>query len=154
MVLYNYPPLHISMIFFLFIPVHWEGRNRKVCVHSQYQNKVLGNQCCYLSTPLTCPILPHLPPPLSHLLPSEAKAGSCPGCWTLRSTYICTFLKLKTSRLMVFECNRTMSDLQDVCANVAQMYNNILFYIVYLKEIKLMSQCRTLESFKTEDVCS
>lgn len=48
---------------------------------------------------------------------------------------------------MVFECNRTMSDLWDVCANVAQMYNNILFYIVYLKEIKVMSLNRTSELF-------
>lgn len=40
-----------------------------------------------------------------------------------------------------------MFDLQDVCANVAQMYNNILFYIVYLKEIKIMSQSGALESF-------
>lgn len=97
--------------------------------------------------------LPHpLSPTPSHPFPFKVKAGSCPGFWTLRPTYICTFLKLKTSCLMVFECNRTMSDLQDVCANVAQMYNNIFFYIVYLKEIKLMSQCGTLESFKAKDV--
>lgn len=107
------------MILFLCILMLWGKRERCVCLPPML--KWMNPS----KAPLSLPHFPLRPLPPS---PSQAEAGSgsCPWCWPLRpnSTFAHS-QKLKTKQtkhVMVFECNRTTSDLTgclcQCCSNV------------------------------------